>query len=193
MGDVDPTGDRTWRGDDDTMPEFFYDLRHEVDLAARRYAELSTHADELVAERDRLRDEVDAVRRQYESHIGTLNAGIHGLERMLADTEADRDRLRAVVAGCPRCAQRVAITPESLGSDEPFPPAQLDGSPTMGDQPDPAAACCGDALFWCPTVEQIECEIHGGFSTCCEHPERHVTISRLVEGVIGTPNTGGAL
>ena len=51
----------------------------------------------LEAERNQLRDEWCAVRAQYESHIGTLTAGIRGLERMLADVEAERNRLRAVV------------------------------------------------------------------------------------------------
>ena len=48
-GDVDPTGDRTYR--DDQPKVYFADLRHEVDLAARRHAEMSTaldiYADEL--------------------------------------------------------------------------------------------------------------------------------------------------
>jgi hypothetical protein len=49
----------------------------------------------LENDHDRLQDELDAVRRQYESHIGTLNAGIRGLERMLAGVETERDALRA--------------------------------------------------------------------------------------------------
>ena len=63
MDDVDPTGDRIWRGDDprpitakrvlaeDQSAEIFSDLRHEVALAARRHTEISTaldiYADEL--------------------------------------------------------------------------------------------------------------------------------------------------
>jgi hypothetical protein len=58
MGDVDPTGDRTWRGDNQPKV-YFADLRHEVELAARRHAELSEHADEIIAERDRLRAVVE--------------------------------------------------------------------------------------------------------------------------------------
>jgi hypothetical protein len=47
-------------------------------------------------------------------------------------------------------------------------------------RPNPAL-CCGDALFWCPTAEQVECTIHGGFDDCCEHPEQHVGIPAALE------------
>lgn len=31
--------------------------------------------------------------------------------------------------------------------------------------------CCD--LYWCPTVDEVECGIHGGFGTCCSFPGRH--------------------
>ncbi len=52
-------------------------------------------ANDRTQEIGRLTDERDALRRQYKSHIGTLNAGIRGLERMLTKVEAERDQLRA--------------------------------------------------------------------------------------------------
>jgi hypothetical protein len=38
--------------------------------------------------------------------------------RTLTALVAEQDQLRAVVADCPRCSQRMALTPESLGEDE---------------------------------------------------------------------------
>jgi hypothetical protein len=40
------------------------------------------------------------------------------------------------------------------------------------------AACC--ELFWCPTVNEVECPTHGGFSVCCEHPELHIPVETFV-------------
>jgi hypothetical protein len=81
MGDVDPTGDRTWRGDNQPKV-YFADLRREVELAARRHAELSEHADEIVAERDRLRAVVDAVRAYV--HSGERRYSSIPWQRMVA-------------------------------------------------------------------------------------------------------------
>jgi hypothetical protein len=114
MGDVDPTGDRVWREDDNPQPvtakrvlaedqsaEIFSDLRYEVALAARRHAELSEHADDLVAERDSLRDQ-----------LAEAMAAGQSMEGQCHDLEAERDRLRAdikmerdinLASGCPDC------------------------------------------------------------------------------------------
>lgn len=93
MGDVDPTGDRTWRGDNQPKV-YFADLRHEVELAARRHAELSEHADEIVAERDRLRAELH-------EHLSTAADAVEAIDQEKAAVEIERDRLRAVVhAAC---------------------------------------------------------------------------------------------
>lgn len=60
----------------------------------------------------------------------------------------------------------------------------------MGRQPvEPASTpsphdCCGDALFWCPSTQNVECSIHGGFTRCCDMPELHRSIPALVEGVV---------
>lgn len=39
--------------------------------------------------------------------------------------------------------------------------------------------CCGSAIYWCPQVAEFECPTHGGFNTCCEHPERHTPLARF--------------
>jgi hypothetical protein len=99
--DVDPTGDRTWRGDEeqpitakrvlaeDQSAEVFSDLRYEVALAARRHTEISTaldiYADEL-------------------SHIAFAvvgdRDGITGFDQIVDHVKAvvaERDRLKSVV------------------------------------------------------------------------------------------------
>lgn len=41
--------------------------------------------------------------------------------------------------------------------------------------------CCGDALYWCYASGSLECRIHGGFETCCDEPESHVSLARFEE------------
>lgn len=36
----------------------------------------------------------------------------------------------------------------------------------------PSATCC-DRAYYCPTAQDDECAIHGGFNVCCAHPELH--------------------
>lgn len=43
-------------------------------------------------------------------------------------------------------------------------------------QPDPTS-CCPDA-YYCPTAGETECPHHGGFTTCCAHPGRHIPMDR---------------
>ncbi len=80
-GDVDPTGDRTWRGD-------AYEALN-ADLARERFARRAIDQALLdaIAERDRLRgmweEQRAIVKRCHESTLGQLTA--------------ERDRLRAVV------------------------------------------------------------------------------------------------
>lgn len=31
-----------------------------------------------------------------------------------------------------------------------------------------------DCFYYCPTSKEYECSIHGGFSVCCSHPEKHI-------------------
>lgn len=85
---------------------------------------------ETTAERDQLQDERDVFRDQALPEAARI---MNGLSAALIEGEAERDRLQAVVAGCPRCAQRAALTPESLGETEPFPPAERDGSEEAPD------------------------------------------------------------
>lgn len=65
----------------------------------RMIAALGLTVEGLETENERLRavDDDRTIAAQYESHIGTLNAAIAGLERMLAEADAENARLRAVV------------------------------------------------------------------------------------------------
>jgi hypothetical protein len=45
----------------------------------------------------------------------------------------------------------------------------------------PRRFCCSKP-YWCPTVDEIECPTHGGFSTCCHAPELH---EPLYPGIVG--------
>lgn len=108
-----------------------------ADAAAEAVGSMSAKLSTLIENNDRLRDELGAIGAQYKSHIGTLNAGIRGLERMLAQVETERDRLRAtaraVLAG-------VDLEGNDTGRDVPVPINRLadlsfalDGSPEATD------------------------------------------------------------
>lgn len=57
----------------------------------------------LAGERDELRDELEAVRPQYEDHVRTLNGA-------LRDLEAERDTLAQVLANMAECAHDANAT-----------------------------------------------------------------------------------
>ena len=118
---------------DDQPKVYFADLRHEVELAARRHAELSSaldiYADELshiafavTGDRDaiigfhQIVDHVKAVvaeRDELRAELDTANAELedaHRFERDARQVEAERDRLRAVV-------ERIVTEWERIGGD----------------------------------------------------------------------------
>lgn len=65
-------------------------VERERDLLRQRQTHLVQTVLALEAERDRLRDELEAVRPQYEAHVRMLTVTVEELT-------AERDRLRAVV------------------------------------------------------------------------------------------------
>jgi hypothetical protein len=147
---------------------------------------------ELAAERDRLQVQADGWRAENDRHRSLYVEAVKERD----DLRVVRDRLRAVVDALKTVAFMAQLYLDARALDPQSPVRTdleralagvrpLDVSPTMG-RPDPML-CCGDALFWCPTVEQVECSIHGGFSVCCAHPERHITIPTVMEQVIGAP------
>jgi len=87
MGDVDPTGDRTWRDD-------AYEALN-ADLARERFARRAIDQALLdaVNERDRLRDDLAVERQNAKVLQGYFDQAI---EKAIT-AEAERDRLRAVV------------------------------------------------------------------------------------------------
>jgi hypothetical protein len=79
-----------------------------------------------------------------------------------------------------------------LGFDPPIKRQGAQFTMTEGQQHTVEAAasplnpldCCGDALYWCPTAQAVECGIHSGFTRCCDMPELHRSIPALVEGIV---------
>jgi hypothetical protein len=118
---------------DDQPKVYFADLRHEVELAARRHAELNTALD-LYA--DELSHIAFAVTGDRDGTIGFDQIVDH-----VKAVVAERDQLRAVVAEMVRLANRLltaddeALQPAGMalraGCDDAL--AALDGSPTIGD------------------------------------------------------------
>lgn len=37
----------------------------------------------------------------------------------------------------------------------------------------PAVPACCDGVYFCPTSNEDECAVHGGFDVCCAAPELH--------------------
>lgn len=57
-----------------------------------------------------------------------------------------------------------------LSGDAVDAPAVLEGDAAVG------SSCCASEIYWCPRVGRMECPTHGGFDTCCDHPERHTPL-----------------
>jgi len=156
---------------------------------------------EIVAERDRLRGVVwDQIK---------LRASLAGARFARDEAREERDRLRAVVEAVARDSETLRSAATNLDTFADglahhrglevvrhqahrlraiADVVQLDVSgPMSGIDP---VLCCGDALFWCPSAEDVKCKIHDGYANCCEHPERHVSIPALLESVIGAPEEG---
>jgi hypothetical protein len=74
---------------------------------------------------------------------------------------------------CPPCFDQNGACPwpiENCPDREPArPPDQQPADLNRGRMD---GLCCTE-IYWCPTVGEIECGVHGGFDVCCEHPELH--------------------
>lgn len=47
-----------------------------------------------------------------------------------------------------------------------------------------SSLCCAKSYF-CPEVGQFECAEHGGFDTCCDRPDLHITdFITLIENLV---------
>lgn len=62
----------------------------------------------------------------------------------------------------PRWRKRATPTPALL--------EKLACGETIGEHLD--NLCCRKA-YYCPTENDMECGVHGGFDVCCSHPELH--------------------